>query len=81
MRFGEKQVLDGVSLVVDPMKRIVIIGQSGAGKTTLLRLILGIVRPNEGAVFFKRHEISRMSDHELEQIRRRIGWSIKIPRC
>jgi phospholipid/cholesterol/gamma-HCH transport system ATP-binding protein len=71
--FGEKQVLDGVSLVVDPMERIVIIGQSGAGKTTLLRLILGIVRPNEGAVFFKQHEISRLSDHELEQIRRRIG--------
>jgi phospholipid/cholesterol/gamma-HCH transport system ATP-binding protein len=73
LRFGEKQVLDGVSLVVDPMERIVIIGQSGAGKTTLLRLILGIVRPNEGAVFFKQHEISRLSDHELEQIRMRIG--------
>jgi phospholipid/cholesterol/gamma-HCH transport system ATP-binding protein len=71
--FGEKQVLDGVSLVVDAMERIVIIGQSGAGKTTLLRLILGIVWPNEGAVFFKQHEISRLSDHELEQIRRRIG--------
>lgn len=73
LRFGEKQVLGGVSLAVDPMERIVIIGQSGAGKTTLLRLILGIIRPNEGSVFFKQHEISRLSDHELEQIRRRIG--------
>jgi phospholipid/cholesterol/gamma-HCH transport system ATP-binding protein len=50
----------------------VIIGQSGAGKTILLRLILGIVRPNEGAVFFKQYEVSRMNDHELEQIRMRI---------
>jgi ABC-type transporter Mla maintaining outer membrane lipid asymmetry ATPase subunit MlaF len=52
---------------------LVIIGQSGAGKTTLLRLTLGIVRPNEGAVFFKQHKVSRMNDHELEQIRMRIG--------
>lgn len=73
LHFGEKQVLEGVSLAVDPMERLVIIGQSGAGKTTLLRLILGIVRPNEGAVFFKQYEISRLSDHELEQIRMRIG--------
>jgi ABC-type molybdenum transport system ATPase subunit/photorepair protein PhrA len=32
MRFGDKQVLDDVSLVVAPQERLVIIGQSGAGK-------------------------------------------------
>jgi ABC-type molybdenum transport system ATPase subunit/photorepair protein PhrA len=40
LRFGDKQVLDDVSLLVDPQERLVIIGQSGAGKTTILRLIL-----------------------------------------
>ena len=73
LRFGEKNVLDDVSLVVDPQERLVIIGQSGAGKTTILRLVLGILKPNEGAVFFNQHEVSRMNDHELEQIRRRMG--------
>jgi phospholipid/cholesterol/gamma-HCH transport system ATP-binding protein len=73
MRFNDKQVLDDVSLVVDPQERLVIIGQSGAGKTTILRLILGILKPNEGSVFFKRHEISQMNDHELEQVRMRMG--------
>jgi len=73
LHLGEKQVLDGVSLVADPQERLVIIGQSGAGKTTILRLILGILKPDEGAVFFKQHEVSRMNDHELEQIRMRIG--------
>lgn len=71
--FGEKQVLDEVSLVVDPQERLVIIGQSGAGKTTILRLILGILTPTKGSVFFKQHEISRLSDHDLEPIRRRMG--------
>jgi phospholipid/cholesterol/gamma-HCH transport system ATP-binding protein len=73
LRFGDKQVLDDVSLVVDPQERLVIIGQSGAGKTTILRLILGILKPNEGSIFFKHHEVSRMNDHELEQVRIRTG--------
>jgi ABC-type nitrate/sulfonate/bicarbonate transport system ATPase subunit len=33
LRFGEKVVLDGVSLAADPQERLVIIGQSGMGKT------------------------------------------------
>jgi ABC-type transporter Mla maintaining outer membrane lipid asymmetry ATPase subunit MlaF len=69
MRFGNKKVLDNVSLVVDPGEHLVVIGQSGAGKTTVLRLILGILKPNESSVFFKQHEVSRMNDHELEQVR------------
>jgi phospholipid/cholesterol/gamma-HCH transport system ATP-binding protein len=73
LSFGEKRVLKDVSLAVAPQERLVIIGQSGAGKTTILRLILGILKPNEGSVFFKEHEISRMSDRELEQVRTRIG--------
>jgi phospholipid/cholesterol/gamma-HCH transport system ATP-binding protein len=73
MRFGDKQVLDHVSMAVAPQERLVIIGQSGAGKTTILRLILGVLKPNEGSVFFKQHDVSRMNDHELEPIRMRMG--------
>jgi phospholipid/cholesterol/gamma-HCH transport system ATP-binding protein len=73
LRFGDKQVLRDVSFSVAPQERLVIIGQSGAGKTTILRLILGILKPNEGSVFFKQNEISRMNDRELEQVRVRIG--------
>ena len=73
MRFGDKQVLDDVSLVVDPQERLVVIGQSGAGKTTILRLILGILKPNTGSIFFKQHEVSRMNDYELQEVRMRMG--------
>jgi phospholipid/cholesterol/gamma-HCH transport system ATP-binding protein len=73
MHFGDKQVLDHVSLNVAPQERLVIIGQSGAGKTTILRLVLGILKPNAGSIFFKQHEVSRMNDHQLEPIRMRIG--------
>ena len=73
MGFNNKLVLNGISLAVAPQERLVIIGQSGAGKTTILRLILGILKPNAGSVFFKKHEVSRMNDRQLEQVRMRIG--------
>ena len=73
LQFGDKRVLEDVSLRVEPQERLVIIGQSGAGKTTILRLILGILKPNQGSAFFEQKEISRMTDRELEEVRRRIG--------
>jgi phospholipid/cholesterol/gamma-HCH transport system ATP-binding protein len=73
MGFNYKQVLDHVSLAVAPQERLVIIGQSGAGKTTILRLILGILKPNAGSIFFNHDEVSRMNDHELEQVRAHMG--------
>jgi len=71
--FGAKRVLDHVSLAVQPQERLVIIGQSGAGKTTILRLILGILSPTEGSVFFKQQDIARLSADELREIRAHIG--------
>ena len=73
LSFGPKRVLDNISLTVDPQERLVIIGQSGAGKTTILRLVLGILKPDHGSVFFNQYQISQMSDRELERVRRRIG--------
>src|SRR5947208_5857325 len=73
LSFDEKKVLDGVSLTVEPLDRLVIMGQSGSGKSTILRLILGILQPNSGSVFFKQFEISRLARRKLQQIRSRIG--------
>jgi phospholipid/cholesterol/gamma-HCH transport system ATP-binding protein len=73
LRFGEKEVLRNISLAVEPQERLVIIGQSGAGKTTILRLVLGILAPTAGAVFFKQRDVSRLTPRELEQMRMHIG--------
>lgn len=73
LEFEEKKVLQGVSLVVEPLDRLVIMGQSGSGKSTILRLILGILTPIRGSVFFKQFEISRLQRRKLQQIRTQIG--------
>ena len=71
--FEEKEVLRGVSFQIEPLDRFVIMGQSGSGKSTILRLILGILAPAKGSVFFKQWEISRLNRRKLQQIRTHIG--------
>lgn len=73
LQFGTKTVLKGISLAVAAEERLVIIGQSGAGKTTILRLILGILPPTSGAVFFWRREINALSYRDLQELRKHIG--------
>jgi len=73
LAFGAKKVLDRVSLVVEPRERLVIIGQSGAGKTTILRLVLGILDPTQGSVFFNQSEVGRLAPRDLQRARMKIG--------
>jgi phospholipid/cholesterol/gamma-HCH transport system ATP-binding protein len=73
LEFPGKKVLDGISLKVEPLDRLVIMGQSGSGKSTILRLILGILQPTAGEIFFKQFEISRLNRRKLQQVRTRIG--------
>ena len=73
LAFPQKTVLDGVSLTVEPLDRLVIMGQSGSGKSTILRLILGILQPSGGEIYFKQFEITRLKRRKLQQVRMQIG--------
>ena len=73
LSFGGKQVLENVSLFVRPEERLVIIGQSGAGKTTILRLLLGILTPTRGSIFFRQRDIAHLIADEVRAMRAQIG--------
>ena len=56
--FGKEVVLDGVDLDIHTGQTTVIIGPSGCGKSVLLKHMVGLLKPDSGQVFFRKHEIS-----------------------
>lgn len=59
--FGNNLVLDNINLTIDEKEFLGIIGPNGGGKTTLLKVMLGLIKPDEGEVliFGKRPKLSR----------------------
>lgn len=72
-RFGEKVVLDGVSLDVPKGTILFIVGTSGAGKSVLIKHLIGLLRPDSGDIFLDDVEVSRLSEEELYPVRKRCG--------
>lgn len=76
-RYGDRTVLDGVSLNARRGEITVILGSSGCGKTTLLRHIVGLLTPASGRVLINGRDIHRASEEEQEAILRHIGMSFQ----
>lgn len=73
LKFGDRTVLDGINLAVRPRDRLVILGQSGGGKSTMLRLILGILKPTRGEVFYRNLRVNRLRRSRLNRLRSHMG--------
>jgi ABC-type transporter Mla maintaining outer membrane lipid asymmetry ATPase subunit MlaF len=79
--FPDKRVLNDVSLKVEPLDRLVIMGQSGSGKSTILRLILGILQPTEGEFFSSNSRSRALSAASSSKCALKSEWSINIQLC
>ena len=74
-KFGELEVLKGVSLTVNKGEVISIVGPSGAGKTTLLQLIGTLDKPTSGTICFNGEDTGKMGSNKLATFRNRhIGF-------
>lgn len=72
-RFGAQEVLRGVDLDVPAGKVTVIIGRSGTGKSVLLKHVMGLMRPDVGAIRVGGVDIVKLGDAELRRVRFRFG--------
>lgn len=74
-RYGKLQVLKSIDLSIDSGKITAIVGPNGAGKTTILKLILDLIKANEGSI--------RIDDKRIEndfKYRQHIGYMAQIAR-
>jgi len=67
--YGDHVVLDRMSFKAQFHEKVAILGGSGEGKTTILRLVLGLVRPDDGKIFVNGHDITELSETQLRDTR------------
>src|SRR5262245_44980240 len=63
--YGKADVLEGVSLKVEPGRITCLLGTNGSGKTTLIRSILGLTRPRAGRIRLDGTDITALPTHKV----------------
>lgn len=64
VRYDQKRVIDGLSLVIDSGSFFTLLGPSGCGKTTLLRAIAGFLAVESGRLLFGAKDVARLPAHK-----------------
>ena len=72
--FGEKVILDNISLNVKTGENLVVFGRSGTGKSVLLKCIIGLLKPDSGNIFIKGQDITKVKHKELNKIRKHTSF-------
>jgi phospholipid/cholesterol/gamma-HCH transport system ATP-binding protein len=77
VRYGDREILHGLTFEVRQRETTVVIGGSGSGKSTLLRTMVGLERPSSGEVRINGVDIATAPATELDAIRKRIGLAFQ----
>ena len=74
----EKQALKDVNLTLTKGEFVGIVGHTGSGKSTLIQHMNGLLKPDEGTIYFCGQDISE-KDYSLKELRSRVGLSFQYP--
>jgi phospholipid/cholesterol/gamma-HCH transport system ATP-binding protein len=72
--FGPKQVLCDISFAVPAGRALCILGRSGTGKSVTLKLLMSLIKPDQGKIWVEEDEITRLNESGLSRVRRKMGF-------
>ena len=71
--FGDKEILNGVSAIMETGKTNLIIGTSGSGKTVLQKCMVGLFEVDKGEIIFDGKSLTNMEEEDRKELRQQIG--------
>lgn len=71
--FGDQQVLKGISFTFEAGKCNLIIGRSGSGKTVLMKILVGLLQPTNGTVWYDEVNFTGLDKTEIRGVRMQMG--------
>lgn len=71
--FGDRKILDGVDLQVWTGETMVIMGRSGTGKSVTMKVLIGLLRPDQGRVLLKGRDVTDLPESRYAVVRRLFG--------
>ena len=72
--FGDNKVLNGLDLDLYRGENMVVLGKSGSGKSVLIKIIIGLMRPDNGSVHVLNHDICQLNSSQLDKMRVKVGF-------
>jgi peptide/nickel transport system ATP-binding protein len=76
---GWVRAVDDVSFIIPKGKTLGLVGESGSGKTTVGRLILRLIEPTAGHIFFEGRDIFKLSRREVKEFRKKAQMVFQDP--
>jgi len=73
LAFDDKVILDHLSFKVMKGETKIILGGSGGGKSTIIKIVLGLLKPDEGQVLVDGEDITKYNEEQMMKVRKKIG--------
>ncbi len=78
-RFGDNHVLRGIDLEITDGETFAVLGPTGVGKSVMLRCVVGLVRPDRGAIYVDGENVVTVPENEMAPIRLKCGMVFQLP--
>jgi phospholipid/cholesterol/gamma-HCH transport system ATP-binding protein len=75
--FDDLQVLKGIDFNLFKGENVAVLGKSGSGKSVLIKIIVGLLKPDQGEVMVLGQQVDKLNGKELDKLRIRIGFSFQ----
>ena len=72
--FGAKQILQDISFEVPAGQILCILGRSGTGKSVTLKLLMSLIKPDQGKIWVDEDEITCLKETDISKVRRKMGF-------